>query len=268
VGAWLAAVHHNALLGKEHVMAGSRIPGPQCDSDSSIDDGTLTRAKSPTPGPVCDANLESQADVSTSAPVCEQPPPLTTCVFFFGGFLSSQNDMNLWLRSAQEQRSDVTFHAFPYPPNTSSVPPGNVVDGFNSAIESIKKTAADKIFIVGHSSGCAIANGVARRLKDNGNIALVALDGFSPDAEQLKRPNTQVWAAESGAAKSLHFADLKPIAKDKFHIFPAKSDCTTKFALHFSLVNAAANDKDIKDAHDLKNGYKGCVANLSWLAGA
>jgi hypothetical protein len=30
-------------------------------------------------------------------------------------------------------------------------------------------------------------------------------------------------------------------------------------------VNTAANDTDLKDFDDIKNGYKGCVANLSWL---
>jgi len=243
----------------EHVMGGFRIPGPQCYPDPSIEDGTLALAKSPTPGPVCVTKLDSQSK-DRDLPATQQ-----IYVFFFGGYKSSQPNVNDWSNSAQKQRSDVTFNAFPYPDDTPADPPDNVLDKFRSVIESIKNTKADKIFVVGHSSGCAIANGVARRLKDNDKIVLVALDGFLPDAKQLKRPSTQVWGAVSGNAKSFHYDDMKSGGKEKFHEFTANPDCTTKVALHFSLVNTAANDKDIKDFHDLKNGYKACVANLCWL---
>lgn len=246
-------------------MAGYRIPGPQDEPDECIQDGTLALTLTPTPGPVCEMDSTDE-DTTSAFPLKQQhKPQLGTCVFFFGGYKSSQDDMQLWLNSAQGQRSDVTFHAFPYPAHMSSIPPANVVDGFNSVVEQIQDTEAEKIFIVGHSSGCAIANGVARRLKDNQNIALVALDGFCPDAEQLKAPKTQVWGARNGDAKSLHFDDLEPRAKDRFHPFTAHRDCTNKVSLHFSLVNVAASDRNIKNFDDIKNGYKGCVANLCWL---
>jgi len=240
-------------------MGGFRIPGPQCYADPSIEDGTLARTKSPTPGPVCVTRLYCDPeDMELSA-------TQAIYVFFFGGYQSSPSDVNLWSESARKQRPDVTFNAFPYPPDTPSEPPGNVLEKFRSAIESIKNTKADKIFVVGHSSGCAIANGVARRLSENDKIALVALDGFLPDAKQLKRPSTQVWGAVSGNAKSLHHDGMKSGGKERFHEFTANPDCTTKVALHFSLVNRAANDRDIKNFHDIKNGYKACVANLCWL---
>lgn len=240
-------------------MGGFRIPGPACYPDPSIEDGTLARSKAPTPGPLCVTKLQCEPEDMDLWPTQQ------IYVFFFGGYQSSQSDVDLWSQSARKQRSDVTFNAFPYPPDTPAEPPDNVLDKFRSAIESIKNTKADKIFVVGHSSGCAIANGVARRLKDNDKIALVALDGFLPDAKQLKRLSTQVWGAVSGNAKSLHHDGMKAGGKERFHEFTANPDCTTKVALHFSLVNTAANDRDIKNFHDIKNGYKACVANLCWL---
>jgi hypothetical protein len=38
---------------------------------------------------------------------------MTILVVFFGGFQSSQPDMDKWLDSARKQRSDVQFEAFP-----------------------------------------------------------------------------------------------------------------------------------------------------------
>src|SRR5437016_14345154 len=84
----------------EHVMGGFRIPGPQCYPDPSIEDGTLALAKSPTPGPVCVTKLDSQSK-DRDLPATQQ-----IYVFFFGGYRSSQSDMNLWSNSAQKQRSD------------------------------------------------------------------------------------------------------------------------------------------------------------------
>jgi hypothetical protein len=34
---------------------------------------------------------------------------------FFGGYRTSQPDMDLWLASARKQRDDVVFDACPYP---------------------------------------------------------------------------------------------------------------------------------------------------------
>ena len=98
-----------------------------------------------------------------------------------------------------------------------------------------------------------------------------ALDGFAPSSAQLERKTTQVWSAESGHGKSLNHDRMltrieeynkKAKNKQKVNMFPASSDCTTKYALHFSLVNLSANDSIVKLIAD---GYKSCTANFPWL---
>jgi hypothetical protein len=248
-------------------MGGFRIPGPQCDPDSSIEDGTLTRAKSSTPGHVCASNLDppSKDSITTlSAPVV---PTITICVFYFGGFQSSDTDMGSWLKSAQKQRSDVKFHAYPYPAHAKAEPSEKDINTFKSVIRTIDETDAESIFIVGHSSGCAIANGVHSRLKDITKVSLVALDGFAPSAAQLKWKSTQVWAAVNGSAKSFNHDRLSNRVGKRLQIFHAPhTDCTTELALHFSLVNVSANDKELTNFRtDLGNGYNNCEANLCYL---
>jgi hypothetical protein len=64
----------------------------------------------------------------------------------------------------------------------------STVSGFSKqldgVIKKIKESGADTRYIVGHSSGCAIANELDSRLKDKSHITLVALDGFQPSADQ------------------------------------------------------------------------------------
>jgi len=172
-------------------------------------------------------------------------------VLFFGGYHATQTDVDVWLASAKAQRKDVDFDAVPYPPGASAnshsavstFTKGELYDG---AITQLATSGADQTYIVGHSSGCAIANAVDRVLRDHSRMNLVALDGFLPDANQLGRPSTQVWSATCGSAISLN---------------PA-THCKTKWALHFSLVNAAATDKIVDS---IKHGYRSCKANLAWL---
>ena len=102
-----------------------------------------------------------------------------------------------------------------------------------------------------------------RGLKDHSNIALVALDGFGPDHAQLARSTTQVWAALCGGAKSRNYQSLKHLVGGKLKVYKA-TDCKTMWALHCSLVNAAANDKVV---HSIRTGYAQCQANLGWRAG-
>jgi predicted esterase len=111
-------------------------------------------------------------------------------VVFIGGFQSSKTDMELWLASATKQRDDVKFDAYPFPEIRDS-DEGPSVAGFekqfDGVIKKIEDSGADKIFIVGHSSGCAIANEVNSRLPgDHKNVTLVDLDGFAPHPKQKK----------------------------------------------------------------------------------
>jgi hypothetical protein len=181
---------------------------------------------------------------------------------FFGGYRASLTDMGLWQTSAEQQRGDVKFDAFPYPGHADSSDTG-AVNGFrkqfDEVIKKIEESGADTLFIVGHSSGCAIANELNSRMKgDHGRITLVDLDGFAPSGDQIKKSSVQAWCAEGagGKGQSLHWAQ----GKKKF----IAASATTVWSLHFSLVNTAATDAITKDNYGSK-GYAGCIANLCWL---
>ena len=190
-------------------------------------------------------------------------------VVFIGGFQSSKTDMQLWLTSATTQRGDVDFDAYPFPAIRHADAKSAVAgfeDQFDDIIKKIEGSDADRIFIVGHSSGCAIANELNSRITgDHKNITLVDLDGFAPSPGQVKKSSLQVWSAEGAkGGQSLHHDDWGRL-QSQLQVYTAAS-ATNKWSLHFSLVNTAATDA-IKSSSDddLKKGYAGCIANLCWL---
>jgi predicted esterase len=198
---------------------------------------------------------------------------MSALVLFFGGWQASVLDMKAWTASAIQQNPGVMFDAYPYPVGASAKGEEAVAKftDFTKATNKIQASKADTIYIVGHSSGCAIANAVDARLKDHTKTILVALDGYCPSAVQLARPGTQVWVAESSTGKSLHYQDLQDSVKDYdrknkdwvwVNIYKAPADCSTKLSLHFSLVNLSSSDDLVKFIPD---GYKNCKANLSYL---
>jgi hypothetical protein len=191
---------------------------------------------------------------------------MSAYVVFFGGYKATQTDMNVWLGSAKAQKPKIEFSAFPWPHSAdsgaiSAVTTFTKSGQYDSAVAAIQASSADLIYIVGHSSGCAIANAVDRGLKDHSHVVLVALDGFGPDRKQLARSSTQVWAAVCGGAKSKNYQPLKDLVGGKLKVYKA-TDCKTLWALHFSLVNAAATDSAVKS---IATGYAQCRANLVWL---
>jgi hypothetical protein len=182
-------------------------------------------------------------------------------VVFFGGFLASQPNVDLWKASAEKLCPGVKYDAFPFPDHTASDDISAVKgfeDKFDGVIKNIEGFGADQLFIVGHSSGCAIANSLNSRLKGDRKITLVDLDGFAPSADQIKNSTVQAWSAEGagGKGKSLRWAA-------GHHMYPAPL-ATQKWSLHFSLVNSAATDA-ITDKNYKDTGYAGCIANLYWL---
>jgi hypothetical protein len=195
---------------------------------------------------------------------------MSRAVFFFGGWNAIQAHIDAWVRSAHQKQPGITFTGYPYPSGAgwdykSAINSSTKLRA--SAVTAIQACKADAIYIVGHSSGCAISNAVDKALKDTSKIHLVALDGFAPDEDQRKRPTTQVWAAWSGDAKSkinksLHYDDLEPLLKSSLQKYQALTECTTKLALHFSLVNAHATDTRVTS---IATGYTDCEANLAWL---
>jgi hypothetical protein len=191
---------------------------------------------------------------------------MSILVVFFGGYKASKSDMKLWLDSARKQRDDVKFEACPYPDIEGASEAAAVAGfkkqvGFDVVIKIIEDSGADTLFIVGHSSGCAIANELNSLIKeDKYHITLIDLDGFAPQPDQRKKSTVEAWTADgdSGKKHSLWWASNKKMS----HAIHA----TNKYSLHFSLVNKAATD-DITNLSldDLKKGYAGCIANLDWL---
>jgi predicted esterase len=184
-------------------------------------------------------------------------------VVFIGGFQSDQTAIDQWLASATSQRSDVVFDAYPFPnikhsDRTHSV--AGFEDQFDEVIKNIQGSGADKIFIVGHSSGCAIANELNSRLGgDRKNVTLVDLDGFAPLPKQIAASQqVQAWYAvgPGGRGKSMNHSS----GRIKYQATHA----TEGWSLHFSLVNKAATNK-ITQKNYKKEGYAGCIANLDFL---
>ncbi len=186
-------------------------------------------------------------------------------VFYFGGYNASWDDILKWVASAKLQEPNVDITGYGWPKGVVSAPADRVVKGaeqlIKTAVKDIETSRAELIYIVGHSSGCAIANAVdKRRQTPRKVVALVALDGFSPDADQLKRETTQVWGAICDGVTSKNFPGS---AGGRRHIYqvPVKN-CKELWPLHFVLVNAAARDKLVTGT---RNGYVNCEANLIWL---
>jgi len=188
---------------------------------------------------------------------------MSDAVFFFGGYHASQTDIDAWLRSARAQKPAVDFIGFPWPKGAgagahSAVSHFSKGGNYDRVIDDIQGNGADTIYIVGHSSGCAIANAVDAGLEWTENIVLVALDGFGPSSNQLDRETTQVWGAKCG---HVHSRNYPGHVKGRRRVYEAK-DCKTEWALHFSLVNANATDSLVPT---IAKGYTNCKANLCFL---
>jgi len=193
---------------------------------------------------------------------------MSEAVFFFGGFRASQSDIDAWLRSARLQKPAVKFVGFPWPSGAARSDADSAVKGFSkggkldSVIDDIEKTSADTIYIVGHSSGCAIGNAVDAGVGSDNHIVLVTLDGFKPNDSQLAREDTQVWGAMCEGRKSRNFPGP---AKGRGRVYTA-TNCKSEWPLHFSLVNTNVSDANkALVGGDLTKGYVDCRANLLFL---
>src|SRR5262245_34041364 len=123
---------------------------------------------------------------------------MSTFVLFIGGYGAKIGDIKLWTGSAGGQKQDWIFDGYPWPPSAKA--PGKLADSdaksavaaftaANSLPEAVKKIVDgkyDEVYIVGHSSGCAIANKIDEELMvalgetSTVKVNLVALDGFRP----------------------------------------------------------------------------------------
>jgi hypothetical protein len=203
---------------------------------------------------------------------------MSTFVLFIGGYGAKISDIDLWKSSAAGQRAGVTFDGFPWPPSARDALDTSALAAFKKSMpEAVKKiidSKCDQVFIVGHSSGCAIANSIDEELAgalgktSTVTVNLVALDGFRPSAAQVHRLTTQAWTADDSndaSNTSLNYKSMKKV--DRVQTYHAQG-CTNIWSLHFSLVNTATSDKTVKTNKDIPNGYLNCRANLCWLPAA
>jgi hypothetical protein len=203
---------------------------------------------------------------------------MTTSVFFWGGYLSSDNDMKVWLDSAKAQGPKIDFNAFAWPPDMNAAHDSDgdrAVEAlkdkkhsniFPSWVDTIDASKADLIYVIGHSSGCAVANAVHLALKDTSKVILVCLDGYKPQTTKMRdqlKPPTQIWSARCDGKKSLRYKEGQPPLFQYYEPTNCAKDAT-EWSLHFSLVNTAASAVSITNSQ-LSLGYKNCKANLCWL---
>src|SRR5215471_318126 len=165
----------------------------------------------------------------------------STYVYFFGGYRSTVADVQSWGKSLEAKVPGATAIVFPYPPGASASHPLLEWGCSQDIATHILARTNESCIIVGHSSGCAIANDVANVALDLGaqNFKLIALDGFCPSPELLLLPGTTVWSAECNGARSLNYDDLSSCKK--FRVYHA--EVTEQWPLHFSLVNINVSDE-------------------------
>jgi hypothetical protein len=183
----------------------------------------------------------------------------STYVYFFGGYRSTVADVQSWGKSLEAKVPGATAIVFPYPPGASASDPLVEWGCSRDIAMQILARTNEPCIIVGHSSGCAIANDVANVALDLGakNFKLIALDGFRPSQELLSLPGTTVWSAECNGARSLNYDDLSSCKQ--FRAYHA--EVTEQWPLHFSLVNVNVSD----EYGELEHGYRKCEANVEAL---
>jgi len=180
-------------------------------------------------------------------------------VYFFGGYRSTVADVQAWGKSLEAKVRGATAIVFPYPPGASARDPLAEWGSSQDIAMHILARTNEPSIIVGHSSGCAIANDVANVALDLGakNFKLIALDGFRPSRELLSLPGTIVWSAECNGARSLNYDHLSSC--QEFRVYHA--EVTEQWPLHFSLVNLNVSD----EYGELEHGYRKCEANVEVL---
>jgi hypothetical protein len=182
-----------------------------------------------------------------------------TYVYFFGGYRSTVADVEAWGKSLEAKVPGATAIVFPYPHGASARDPLAEWGYSQDIAMHILGRSNQPCIIVGHSSGCAIANDVASVALDLGaeNFKLIALDGFRPSHELLSLPETTVWSAECNGVRSFNYDHLSSC--QEFRVYYA--EVTEQWPLHFSLLNVNVSD----EYGDLEHGYRNCEANVEVL---
>ena len=189
-------------------------------------------------------------------------------VFFFGGMGAGTAEVNCWIRSAQTQAGEkYHFHAgIPYPAGASSAK-ASAIDKADQTINQlaafIDSNQQKNYLLIGHSSGTAISDALASRVKRNRNLRVVNLDGWVPSSSNLEK-TLCVYAIGMNGKSSAGTESMNQ-CKHKYQIPASQTEgCTNQWCLHFRTMNARS-PSSVNGANMLTEGYKNCNANLIWL---
>ena len=192
-----------------------------------------------------------------------------TQVIFVGGQGSSEQNMQTWAALVghdSKYKDHFSFRSLSLP-STQSKQTRVIIDGQKTIevlVSEIDHSPKDSQFIlVGHSSGSAISNEVARRVKSKLKIKLIVLDGFVPH-RVVKEIPTYCWSAvdASSGKPALNTNRMKKCSQyQEMKIF----GCKTSHCLHFSLVNSSAQKANLGSKNYKTLGYSDLVPNLNWL---
>jgi len=194
------------------------------------------------------------------------PPPPRPLVFFFGGHGATFDDMTAWVVAATTKCGGTfDFMAMGFPPDAGSDfgNPTGTKDGKEIVKKSSKllndKYKNQKIIIVGHSSGLAVANATARAVDDPQRIMkIISLDGGNPASipgVPTDHYSTDNW---SNQPYSKIFKGCQPGMCRHFRFVDLNSD---------PLLMGGDSARDEEHGYYL-NGYKNLTAksiNLDWL---
>jgi pimeloyl-ACP methyl ester carboxylesterase len=174
-----------------------------------------------------------------------------------------------WVKLAEKEprfQGRATFSYAVYPSQSSDSASARR-DGaalISQWVDRIDQAPAGSQFILaGHSSGAAVADAVALKVKEKSRIKLIVLDGFLPDPTLLAQ--AVCWSATDDGAGTLHslnFATTKTCPN--FHVL-RYGGCTNSMCLHFSLINAGARSAGITSSNFAATGYKDLSPTLAWV---
>lgn len=206
------------------------------------------------------------------------PPPEKPLVIFFGGYRSTQADMNAWASAARRNRGQTfDFLAIAYPANTSFVE-RDAVQANNVVIDAMSgqiKSSPNRAFVVvGHSSGGGVAAAVVEQAGGGRkNVRLIILDDgirtFKPPPGFDPARQVECWSAVDGSVAALVRGPTRASCKNYREL--RSSSCRTPYCLHFALVNLNAPADLSRDtafvvsANGTTGGYRNLKVNLSWL---
>ena len=191
-----------------------------------------------------------------------------TEVLFFGGYGSTESQMNCWKKGAEgKSGGGYRFRGFGYPVG-SGAGKASAVSGGSA---TLRKLAAEinahpgkRYVIAGHSSGAALSNRLAELVDDPKRIDLVNLDGFAPSAQLQKKVGSSVcWYAKgANGLMSRNAGSMKSNCKVSKAV--RNNNCTSAWCLHFGVINNKVPG-NLSGATFRSQGYRGCDSNTDWL---